>query len=115
MIDNNYKNKIIESIEFNLKVLKNGIEKIEENSKLETKLDLNFKENLLEAANMLEIAIYRTVIYNICISKNEVKKTLQTLNTNLNTIVSTLKADEFTHILSYKLVALLTFIIDHTK
>ena len=63
MIDNNYKNKIIESIESNIKVLENGIKDLETNSKSGKKLDLNFKEELLDAANMLEIAVYRSKIY----------------------------------------------------
>lgn len=114
MIDNNYKNKIIESIESNIKVLENGIKDLETNSKSGKKLDLNFKEELLDAANMLEIAVYRSKIYNICILHVELKNKLQTLNMNLNTIASDADAEEFTHILSCKIIALLTFIIDHT-
>ena len=40
MIDNNYKQKIIESIEFNIKVLENGIKGLEKHSKSQKKLDL---------------------------------------------------------------------------
>ena len=49
MIENNYKQKIIESIEFNIKVLKNGIKDLEKDAKSGKKLDLNFKEQLLDA------------------------------------------------------------------
>ena len=115
MIENNYKQKIIESIELNIKVLENGIKVIEKNLKSEKELDLNLKEQLLEACSLLEIAIYRATLYRVCISKKELRSKLENINKNLNTtVVVENKTIEFTHILSYKIISLLTFIIDHT-
>ena len=115
MIDNNYKQKIIESIEFNIKVLENGIKGLEKHSKSQKKLDLNFKENLFDAFELLEIAIYRTTLYGVCISKKDLVSKIENLNMNLNTIVAENDVEEFTHILNYKIISLLTFIIDHTN
>lgn len=114
MIENNYKQKIIESIELNIKVLENGIRDLEKDTKSEKTLDLNLKERLLDAASLLEIAIYRATLYRVCISKNELRSSLEQINNNLNTIVAEKNSNEFTHILNYKIISLLTFIIDHT-
>ena len=113
MIENNYKQKIIESIESNIKVLKNGIKDLEKDAKSGKKLDLNFKEQLLDAVELLEIAIYRTALYRVCVSKNELCSKVERLNMDLNTIVAEYDVEEFTHILNYKIISLLTFIIDH--
>ena len=113
MIENNYKQKIIESIELNIKVLENGIKELGEKSNSNEKIELSLKEELLDAAIMLEIALYRAAMYNICLSTKKIRNQLTILNMNLNIMVSENKCEEFTHILSYKIVSLLTFTIDH--
>lgn len=114
MIDNNLKQRIIESIESNIKVLQNGINDLgEKQPKSREKLGLEYKEMLLDLATHLEIAIYRARLYNIRISKNEIVAKVSALNTDLNTIVAENYSCEFLHILNFKIASLLTFIIDH--
>lgn len=115
MIDNNLKKRIIESIEANIKVLQNGINDLgKKEPKSREKLGLEYKEMLLDLVTDIEIAIYRARLYNLRISKNEVVKQISTINTELNTIVAENYSCEFLHILNFKIVSLLTFIIDHT-
>lgn len=114
MVDNSLKFKIASSIDMYIKVLGENFKDLEDKADSKQKLTMEFKEGTLDTIHCLEVALYRAKMYNIAMSRRYLIDTFQNFNHILN---STARKDvldyEYVEILNYKMVSILTFIIDH--
>lgn len=105
-------NKIIEIFYGSLNNIKRDLLQLELNIKNKEKLNFETRNRILDSTYTLETAVYRAAIYNLRVDWTDIKKVLQNLNSALNTLV--MKGDyEFIKIVNCKIIALLTFTIDH--
>ena len=114
MINIRLKNKILDNFEGSLKDIQRDLLDLNKSIEKDEKLSIETKTNILSSACVLETAVYRTVLYNFTTELVYMKNQIQNLNSALNTIVK--KSDsEFVSLINFRIIALLTFMIDYTN
>lgn len=114
MINIGLKNKILDNFEGSLKDIKKDLLDLNKSIENDEKLSIETKSRVLSSAYVLETAIYRAVLYNLTTELVYMKNQMKNLNSTLNTMVK--KSDnEFISLINFRIIALLTFIIDYTN
>lgn len=108
------KNKILDNFEGSLKDIQRDLLDLNKSIEKDEKLNIETKTNILSSAYVLETAVYRAVLYNYTTELVYMKNQIQNLNSALNTMVK--KSDsEFVSLINFRIIALLTFMIDYTN
>lgn len=114
MINIGLKNKILDNFEGSLKDIKKDLLDLNKSIEKDEKLSIETKSRVLSSAYVLETAVYRAVLYNLTTELVYMKNKIENLNSTLNTMVK--KGDyEFISLINFRIIALLTFIIDYTN
>lgn len=101
--------KIMESFKESINDIMRGLSKLEKNYQQDEFLDLNAREEILDASYVLETAIYRSIAYNMD-TKSVMQPELQKLNSTLNTLAMETN-HEFFKIFNLKIVGLISLYI----
>ena len=98
--------KIIESFKKNINDIMRGLSKLEKNYQQDKFLDLDARNEILEAGYELETAIYRAVTYQLD-TESVMKPELQKLNSAVNALA--MKTNhEFFKLFNLKIVGLIS-------
>lgn len=103
--------KIMESFKESINDIMRGLSKLEKNYQQDEFLDLNAREEILDAGYILETAVYRSIVYQMD-TKSVMQPELQKLNSAVNSLA--MKTNhEFLKIFNLKIVSLISLYIDY--
>lgn len=101
--------KVIKSFKESIDDIMRGLSSLENNFEHKEFLDLDAREKILDAGNILEAAVYRSIVYGLD-TKNIMQPKLQELNSAVNALA--MKTNhEFFKTFNLKVVSLISLYI----